>query len=459
MTLSSIKIEHAQYALTMDAERRILTDAAVLIEGDAISRIGKSSDLADVTADQTIDASDFVLTPGFIGGHMHISYAHATRGIFPDDLGPAYLPNVFKLQEIMSPEEERLTSLLAITELLKYGTTTFVDPGSTKHIAACMDAYRTAGCRIVTGTQVTDRPNPLNVPTYGTDEALAITEETISEFDGKLDGMMASWAMPFSSEYASPELLSGMARLVKDRGARTTIHHSFSGAAAEDWKTRTGTTPTGFLQQAGLLGEDLLLAHALGITGDDVQTIAESGASVVMCPPAAAKGGSGMTRTALLPELLDAGVKVALGTDAPNNSNLIETLRSVYLSAILYKDGRQDVSMIPAETALELGTITGAQALGMSEKIGSIEVGKKADLVLFDTMRPEWRTLFNPVNNLVYSADGRSVHTVIVNGRVVVRDHIPTFIDERELIEEVQQVGEGMLERAGISFESRWPVI
>ena len=459
MTLSSIKIEHAQYALTMDAERRILTDAAVLIEGDTISRIGKSSDLAGVAAEQTIDASDFVLTPGFIGGHMHISYAHATRGIFPDDLGPAYLPNVFKLQEIMSPEEERLTSLLAITELLKYGTTTFVDPGSTKHIAACMDAYRMAGCRIVTGTQVTDRPNPLNVPTYRTDEALAITEETIAEFDGELDGMMASWAMPFSSEYASPELLSGIAQLAKDRGARATIHHSFSSAAAEDWKTRTGTTPTGFLRQVGLLDEDILLAHALGITEDDVETIAESGASVVMCPPAAVKGGSGMTRTALLPELLDAGVKVALGTDAPNNSNLIETLRSVYLSAILYKDGRQDVSMIPAETALELGTITGAQALGMSEKIGSIEVGKKADLVLFDTMRPEWRTLFNPVNNLVYSSDGRSVHTVIVNGRVVVRDHIPTFIDERELIKEVQQVGEGMLARAGISFESRWPVV
>ena len=152
-------------------------------------------------------------------------------------------------------------------------------------------------------------------------------------------------------------------------------------------------------------------------------------------------------------------MKVALGTDAPNNSNLIETLRSVYLSAVLYKDGRRDVSMISAETALELGTITGAEALGMSSDIGSIEVGKKADLVLFDTMRPEWRTLFNPVNNLVYSADGRSVHTVIVNGRIVVRDHTPTFVDERELIGEVQRIGESMLSRSGISFPSRWPVI
>ena len=359
----------------------------------------------------------------------------------------------------MSAEEERLTSLLGITELLKYGVTTFVDPGSTKHIAACLDAYRTAGCRIVTGTQVTDSPNPLNVPTYDTDEALAITERTIAEFDGELDGMVSAWAMPFSSEYASPELLSGVSRIAKDRGTRATIHHSFGAAATEDWKARTGVTPTGFLRGICFLDHDVLLAHALGITEDDVGIIAESGASVVMCPPAAAKGGSGMTRDALLPELLEAGVSVALGTDAPNNSNLIETLRAMYLSAILYKDGRRDVSMIPAETTLELGTITGAEALGMSDDIGSIEVGKKADLVLFDTMRPEWRTLFNPVNNLVYSADGRSVHTVIVNGRVVVRDHTPTFVDERELIGDVQRIGESMLARSGVSFPFRWPVV
>ena len=459
MAVPSIKIENALYALTMDADRRILTDAAILIEGGAIVRVGKTSDMADVSADRTIDASDFVVTPGFVGGHMHISYAHATRGIFPDDLGPDYLPNVFRLQGIMSAEEERLTSLLGITELLKYGVTTFVDPGSTKHIAACMEAYRTAGCRIVTGTQVTDRLNPLNVPVYDTDEALALTERTIAEFDGALDGMMSAWAMPFSSEYASPELLSGVARIAKDRGVRATIHHSFSGAATEDWRARTGVTPTGYLRQIGFLDEDVLLAHALGITPDDVGIIAGSGASVVMCPPAAAKGGSGMTRDALLPELLDAGVSVALGTDAPNNSNLIETLRAMYLAAILYKDGRRDVSMIPAETALELGTIRGAEALGMAEEIGSIEVGKKADLVMFDTMRPEWRTLFNPVNSLVYSADGRSVHTVIVNGRVAVSDHRPTFVDERELIGDVQRIGESMLDRAGISFPPRWPVV
>ena len=115
--------------------------------------------------------------------------------------------------------------------------------------------------------------------------------------------------------------------------------------------------------------------------------------------------------------------------------------------------------MIPAETAVELATISGARSLGLDDQIGSIEAGKKADLVLFDTKRPEWRTIFNPVNNLVYNADGRSVHTVIVDGRVVVEDHKPLFVDEWELIQKVQKIGEDMLARTGVSFPQRWPTV
>ena len=131
----------------------------------------------------------------------------------------------------------------------------------------------------------------------------------------------------------------------------------------------------------------------------------------------------------------------------------------MYLAAIIYKDARQDPTAVPAETALEMATINGARAFGLDGEIGSIEAGKKADLVLFDTRRAEWRTLFNPVNNLVYNADGRSVHTVIVDGRVVVDDHQPTFVDEWELIQRVQGIGEDMLERTGVSFPGRWPVV
>jgi len=220
-----------------------------------------------------------------------------------------------------------------------------------------------------------------------------------------------------------------------------------------------GKRPTEYLEEIDVLGPNLLLAHALGIDENEVECMARTQTRAVMCPTAAIKGGAGMTHTGMLPELLQKGVTVGLGTDAGNNSNLLETMRSMYLAAVLYKDGRQDVTMIPAETALELATIEGAKALGLDHEIGSVAVGKKADLVLFDTRRPEWRTIFNPVNNLVYSADGRSVHTVIVNGKVVVEAHQPVFVDEWELIKKVQKLGEGLLNRVGVSYPSRWPVV
>ncbi|MCI0802638.1 MAG: amidohydrolase family protein, partial [Chloroflexi bacterium] len=148
---ATIKIEGARFIITMDPQRRIIADGSLVVQGQHILQVGKAAELAPVQADRVIDARDMVVTPGFCNGHMHISYAHATRGIFPDDLGSAYLPNVFKLQAIMTEDEEFHTSLLAITELLKYGTTTFLDPGSTKHLDRCLDAYRQAGCRIIVG--------------------------------------------------------------------------------------------------------------------------------------------------------------------------------------------------------------------------------------------------------------------------------------------------------------------
>lgn len=452
------KIENAAFIITVDADRRIVKNGSLLIEDDRITQVAKSDDLRNTPSDQIIDATDMVITPGFLNGHMHISYAHATRGIFPDDLGAAYFPYLFSLQSIMTPEEEYYTSLLALTELLKYGTTTLVDPGSTKHLDTCIEAYRESGCRIIVGQQVTDRPNPWNLPVYTTDEALKLTADTIGRWDGELSGRVSAWAMPFAREYCSDELLTGLKRIVDEHSTGLTIHHSQTVPATEG-SQELNVSSTQKLADLGVLGPNVTLAHALGISVADVEIIASSGARVIMCPTAAIKGGSGMTNSALLPELLEAGVPVGLGTDAGNNSNLVESMRAMYLAAVLYKDGRRDVSQIPAETAVELATLRCAHALGLDGDLGSLEEGKKADLVMFDTRRAEWRTLFNPINNLVYNADGRSVHTVMVDGRVVVENHDPTFVDEWELIQKVQTIGENLLKRSGVSFPSRWPIV
>jgi cytosine/adenosine deaminase-related metal-dependent hydrolase len=458
--MSTLKIEGARFMVTIDPERRIIRDGAMLIEDQRITRVGKTAELRHVAADQVIDASEMVVTPGFCNNHMHISYAHATRGIFPDNLDPmVYLGHVFSLQGAMNEEDEYYTSLLGITELLKYGTTCFLDPGSTKYLDACMQAYEQAGCRIVVGAQVVDQPNPLRLPVYSVDDAIRRMQDTITTYDHQLNNRVRAWTMPFDATFCSDDLLKAAKGLADQYNTGMTLHQANRPGAVRMYQEQYGKRPVEYLDDLGILGPNMLLAHVIDLDEREVAAIARTNTKTVMCPTAALKMGSRMTTTAKLPEMVQQGICVSLGTDAGNNSNLLETLRSMYLVTVLYKDARGTTDIVPAEMALELATIHGARALGLEHEIGSLEVGKKADVVLFDTRRPEWRTLFNPINSLVYNADGRSVHTVIVDGRVVVQNGTPCYVDEWELITRVQALGERLLERTGIHFGPRWPVV
>jgi cytosine/adenosine deaminase-related metal-dependent hydrolase len=459
MPPQSLKIDHARYVVTVDRERRIIQDGSILVEDGKISRVGKAATLANTRADRVIDAGHLLVTPGFVNGHMHISYAHAVRGIFPDNLASP-LNHVFKLQMAMTEEEEHATTLLGLVELLKSGTVCFVDPGSTKFPDACLQAYDDAGIRVIIGECVSDQEAPFPLPRYSTSEGVKKTAAFLGKWQGRLDGRIRAWAMPFSPETCSADLLRGVKSVADEHQTLLTLHHGSGPQARKDYQARYGKTPTEYLESLGVLGANVVLAHSLGVDDSEIECLVRTGTKVAMCPVTAAKGGRGVPEHGRMPELLAKGVKVALGCDSPNNSNHLDIVRAMNMAAIQYKDARQDTRMIPAEAALEMATIVGAQALGVDGEIGSIEPGKKADLVLFDTQRPEWQALFNPVNNLVYNADGRSVHTVIVDGKVVIDAYRQTFVDEPRLFATVQEIGEKLQMRTGTSFpRSRWPIL
>ena len=459
MPPQSLKIDNARYVVTVDRERRIIQDGSILVEGDRVSRVGKATTLASARADRVIDARHLLVTPGFVNGHMHISYAHVVRGIFPDNLGSP-LSHVFKLQMAMTEEEEHATTLLGLVELLKNGTVCFVDPGSTKFPDACLQAYADAGIRVILGECVTDLEAPFPLPRFATNEAVKRTTAFLDKWQGRLDGRLRAWAMPFSPETCTAELLRALKGVADEHRTSLTLHHGSGPQARKDSQARHGRTPTEYLESIGVLGPNVVLAHALGLDEAEIECLARTGTTVAMCPVTAAKGARGVAEHGRMPELLAKGVKVALGCDSPNNSNHLDIVRTMNMAAIQYKDARQDIRLIPAETALEMATLVGAQALGVGDELGSIEPGKKADLVLFDTQRPEWQALFNPINNLVYNADGRSVHTVIVDGRVVVDAYRQSFVDEPRLFAKVQEIGEKLQKRTGTTFpRSRWQIV
>jgi cytosine/adenosine deaminase-related metal-dependent hydrolase len=459
MPQPSLKIDRARYVITVDAERRIIRDGSVLIENGRITRVGRADELAGARADRVIDGRPFVVTPGFFNGHMHISYAHPVRGIFPDDVGSP-LKHVFALQTAMTEEEEYHTTLLALVELVRNGTVCLLDPGSTKFPDACLQAYTDAGVRVILGECVTDRDAPFTLPRYATAEAVTRTAAFIDKWNGRLEGRLRAWAMPFSPETCSAELLQALKRVVDERRTGLTLHHNSGAAARREYAARGAKSPTEHLEALGLLGPNVLLAHALGIDEPEIDCVARTGTAVAMCPVTAAKAARGVGAHGRMPELLARGVRVALGCDSPNNSNHLDLVRAMNMAAIQYKDARQDMTLIPAETALEMGTRRGAAAMGLGDETGAVEAGKRGDLVLFDTRRPEWQALWNPVSNLIYNTDGRSVHTVVIDGRVVVEDYRQTFVDETRLFATVQEIGERLQARTGIAFpRSRWPVV
>jgi cytosine/adenosine deaminase-related metal-dependent hydrolase len=459
MPTASLRIDHARFVVTLDRERRIVADGSILVEDGRISRVGKAAELAGAPADRTIDARHLLVTPGFVNGHMHISYGHVVRGIFPDDVGSP-LPHVFKLQMAMTEDEEHASTLLGLVELLKNGTVCFVDPGSTKFPDACLQAYEDAGIRVILGECVTDREAPFPLPRHTAAEATARTSAFVARWHGRLGGRIRAWAMPFSPETCSAELLRALKRIADEHRTSLTLHHNSGPKVRAEYQARHGLTPTAYLESLGVVGPNVVLAHVLGVDETEIDCLARTGTAAAMCPVTAAKAARGVGEHGHLPELVARGVPVALGCDSPNNSNHLDTVRAMNMAALQYKDARQDMRQIPAETALELATLTGARALGVDDLIGSIEPGKRADLVLFDTQRPEWQAIFNPVNNLVYNADGRSVHTVIVDGRVVVDAYRQTFVDESRLYGRVQEIGERLLARTGVAYpRSRWPIV
>ena len=293
-----------------------------------------------------------------MNGHMHISYAHPVRGIFPDEMASP-LNHVFNLQAAMTEEEEYHASLLGIVELLKSGTVCFVDPGSTKFPDACLQAYEDSGIRVIMGECVTDIQAPWNLPKHATGEAVRRTAAFIDKWNGRLDGRLTAWAMPFSPETCTAELLSELKKVVDERRTMLTLHHNSGAQQRKDYQARHGRRPTEYLESLGVVGPNVLLAHVLGIDDAEIDCIARTRTAVAMCPITAAKGGRGVPEHGRMPELLAKGVKIALGADSPNNCNHLDMVRVMNMAAIQYKDARQDTRQIPAEAALEMATLSG----------------------------------------------------------------------------------------------------
>ena len=448
--------------VTMNKTRDIVREGAVAVRDGLIVEVGKVSELGErYEADQTLGGEKFVVTPGLVNSHIHITGEPLTRGYVPDDT--PFEENVFQwlcpLYSVHTAEEERLSAQLAAVEMLKSGTTTFLEAGTIRFLDEVFDGLAEVGIRGRLGRWVWDLPPEPDVYKQNTDEAIGFLQYQLETLKSVADGRLGAWAILVGHTTCSDPLWQATRDLATEHGTGMSFHMSPAKSDPEGFVAEFGRRPMIHLGELGVLDDDVVVTHCVQVDDRELAVMAEAGVHVAHCPTTALKVSYGITQVGKMPEMVMSGINVAIGTDGNNASNYSDLMRATYLVAGLFKDARQDPQMFPAETAYEMATLGGARAMQMASEIGSLEVGKKADLVLHDTDRPEWRPLLNVMNQLVWSADGRGVHTVLVDGRTVVEGGRVTALDEEQFYARCQDAGEAVVARSGLPDKAKFPVL
>lgn len=448
--------------VTMNADRDIIRNGAIAVRGSTIVDVGKASDLrARYTATRTIGGDRFVVTPGMVNTHIHITGEPLTRGYVPDDT--PFVENVFEwlcpLYSLFDATEERTSGQLAAVEMLRSGTTCFLEAGTIRFLDEVIDGLVEVGIRGRVGRWVWDLPPEPSVYRQSTDAAITHLEHQLSAHKSHADGRIAAWSTLVGHTTASDPLWKAAKALADEHGVGLSFHMSPAMLDPDGFIAEFGQRPMVHLAEIGVLGSNVAITHAVRVDDAEVELLAQSGTSVAHCPTTALKVSYGITQVGKFPEMVQRGVNVSIGTDGNNASNYSDLMRATYLVAGLFKDARIDPQMFPAEKAYEMATLGGARTMLLQDEIAALTPGRKADIVLHDTDRPEWRPLLNVINQLVWSADGRGVHTVLVDGKVVVEDGHCTTIDEAKLWADAQQMGESITSRSGLPDKAKFPML
>ncbi|MDZ7643039.1 MAG: amidohydrolase family protein [Woeseiaceae bacterium] len=436
-------------------------DGAIAIRGADIAAVGPTREIDEqFTATTRVDGSRFVVTPGCIDGHIHVTGDPLTRGYMPDNVSEKFNDKLTKwvLPRYLShtPDDERLSAQLAGLEMLRSGTTCFAEAGTIRYLDEVVDGMSSTGIRGRVGIWVEGRAynKPAEQASRSAD-AIALLEDEVQRFPAAADIRISAWPILVGHSTNSDDVWQAAKRIADQRGLAVSAHMSARQSDPDWFIEHTGRRPVEHLDHLGVLGSNLCLTHMVRIDEAELALLEASGTNVILCPLASIKGAFGVSRSGHHAEMVERGINLLLGSDGYN----ADMWRLLPLLSGLFKDSREDITLMPAWQTLELVTVNAAKALQMSRSIGSLEAGKKADLVCHDTWRPEWMPVMNVVNQLVWSADGRSVHSVWVDGVRVIDDYRSTQLDEDDLYARAQAAGDAVIRRSELPFVCPWPFV
>lgn len=460
-------IQNLEFILTVDENDSVMRNASLVIDDDRIVDLGPAAEISKRhpagSFGQVIDGSRYGMTPGFVDSHVHLGET-LSRAVFPDMLSTqAWVFHWAKPFYAHTDQRDELVgSLIGMAEMLRCGTTCFLDMGAHNDVAGVVRGMEQTGIRGITGRHACDVRPALPPEGWSEEmlahhyfpnarEALRVLEQTVREFNGAAGGRVRAWVNIEGKEPdSSLDLHVGARALAERLGVGTTYHLATSSDEARSSQEKYGMSPVKRVAVNGGLGPNLVIAHGVAVTPEDIGLMAKAGTGVAFCPACSLKLAKGATTIGKYPEMLASGMRLGLGTDGVSAAGNLSMMRQMYLMAGLFKDARLDPAMIGAAKALRMATIDGARLLGWDDEIGSLEPGKKADFVLFGLDHFEWVPYGDPVQAVVYSASPASIAQTWVDGRALYRDGKVQTLDERSLHEEARGRAAAIARRAGL---------
>ncbi len=425
MTENTILIKNALILNPNNFEERKLS---VLIKDDLIAEISDEIDESNV--DKIIDASGKILLPGFINTHTHLSMT-LFRGLADDLSLDSWLnDHIWPMEANLNGDYCYIGALLGAVELIKSGTTTFSDMYFyMEDVARAVDE---AGLRAVLSYGMID---------FGDAERReAEIKENLTLFEncnGMADGRIKVFFGPHSPYTASEELLIKVRQLASENNIGIHIHVSETEKEIKDISAEKGLRPFEYLDKIGFLGPDVIAAHCVWLSDNEIEIIKKNNVKVSHNPSSNMKLASGISPVS---KLIENDICVSIGTDGASSNNNLDLIEELKIASLLQKVSTLDPNVVNSHEALAMGTIKGAEALGLDDEIGSIEVGKKADIILIDTnsanMVPDSSTL---TSNVIYSANGSNVDTTICNGKILMENKKLTVLDEQEIYDKARK--------------------
>jgi 5-methylthioadenosine/S-adenosylhomocysteine deaminase len=434
--------------VTCDDERQVLADAAIAVTGNRIAAIGKAGALGEAfPRHERFDGRGLAVFPGFINAHTH-TVLLALRGTVEDWPGEAIYRYMTPISYAMSGEERSVIAALGCLEAIRSGTTTLVDPF--RHVTTYAPAMAATGLRLWLTESCADiDTRKIRHGDYSVDEAFGAAfldraNALIEGFHGSHGDRVRCQAAAHAPDNCSPKMLHAVHELAGKHGLTRTIHLSQSPGEVAAVKAAHGLTSAEYLDREGFLGPDLVAAHWTFCTETDIRLLAERGVQMAHTPASISRRGFHKVR---IGQIRDAGVKVVFGTD-----NMSEDMfQAMAFGSIVHRTGRgreTEGGVNPSpDQVLDSITRLAAGSVGAGDEIGSVEVGKKADLTFIDLDSPALRPLIRLVSNVVHYGHPGTVHSVMVDGDFVMRDRKVLTIDEKALIREAEAVTKRVWQR------------